>query len=163
MRTHILLRRYSDIEWWTRGQRPAAWFLTVGRIRASGSILCAKYKEGRLRYGGGWKMLCSAVHGREYTPVALLIPTRAFLRTRDKARPGVENQTSLILTRHARPERIAIAPIARSALSTSFFSLPRVSHRSSFPLFSPEILYRSGNSCLCEVSTSSNIFLSLYA
>lgn len=44
-------------------------------------------KEGTLRYGGGWKMLWSAVHGREYTLVALLIPTRAFLRTCDEEKP----------------------------------------------------------------------------
>jgi len=36
---------------------------------------------------GGWKMLWFAMHGREYTPVALLILICAFLRTRDEERP----------------------------------------------------------------------------
>jgi len=47
---------------------------------------------------------------------------------------GPQNQASLVLARHASRE-VAIAPIARSPLSTSFLFLPRVSHRPSFPLF----------------------------
>lgn len=60
-------------------------------------------------------------------------------------------------------EPVAIAPIARSPLLTSFFFLLRVSHRPSLPLFSPEILYRSGNSCLCETPSSNPPFIIICA
>lgn len=82
-------------------------------------------KRGRLRYSGGWKMLWSAVHGREYTPVALLIPTRAFLRTRTR-----RESCSCATCKSRGP--VAIAPIAHSPLLTSFFPLSRVSHPSFF-------------------------------
>jgi hypothetical protein len=95
-------------------------------------ILCATHEEeGRLRYGGGGGMLWSAMHGREYTPVALLIPTRAFLRTRDEAKTRRSRRTaSALFLRDTQVGGLSRRPFLRFDLFSFFSRLLRFSRKS---------------------------------
>lgn len=76
-------------------------------------------------------MLWFAMHGREYTPVALLIPTRAFLRTRDEERPSRTRRVLCLCDMQV--ERAGRYRVDRASISLDLFFFPslRVSHRPS--------------------------------